>query len=195
MPRRQRQGHKAGASAHPEATKPAVPFAVRIRYTPTMSTEDRFTTALVTSVETSFASHSADQFREPWLRRVRDVDDDTLAGLLQQLLQLRRLRNAVAALCCAVGMGVFGLLSVGGVYALLIYGTLAATVGMPVFAVGSLSVRRLFLRESGAQGLSTTAAMLVLTRAERRARFLAPWRSDDAKVNALLAAVREPDTA
>jgi hypothetical protein len=151
--------------------------------------------ALTLAAETSFASHSSAQFREPWLRRVRDVDDDTVAGLLQQLLQLRRLRNAVAAGCSVAGMGVFGLLDVAGLYALLIYGTLAATVGMPVFAVGSLSVRRLFLRESERQGLSNSAAMLVLTRAERRARFLAPWRSDEQKIAALLAAVREPDTA
>jgi hypothetical protein len=144
---------------------------------------------------TSFASHSEGQFREPWLRRVRDVDDDTVAGLLQQLLSLRRLRNAVGAIASVAGMGIFGFLDVGGVYALLIYGTLATAVGMPVFAVGSLSVRRLFLRESLAQGLSPAAAMLVLTRAERRARFLAPWRSNDEKIAALLEAVREPDTA
>jgi hypothetical protein len=160
-----------------------------------MASRDLPTDALVTAAATSMASHAAGQFREPWLRRVRDVDDDTLAGLLQQLLQLRRMRNAVAAVCCGAGMAVFGLLSVGGIYALLIYGTLAAAVGMPVFAVGSLSVRRLFLRESRSQGLSASAAMLVLTRAERRARFLAPWRSDEAKITALLAAVREPDTA
>ena len=151
-------------------------------------------TALHTA-PTPFAPHSGGQFREPWLRRVRDVDDDTVAGLLQQLLSLRRLRNTVAAIACGAGMGIFGLLDVDGVYALLIYGTLAAAVGMPVFAIGSLSVRRLFLRESLAQGLSPAASMLVFTRAERRARFLAPWRSDDDKIAALLTAVREPDTA
>jgi hypothetical protein len=143
----------------------------------------------------SFAAQSEGQFREPWLRRVRDVDDDTVAGLLQQLLSLRRLRNTVAAVACVAGMGVFGLLDIAGVYALLIYGTLATAVGMPVFAIGSLSVRRLFLRESLAQGLSPAASMLVLTRAERRARFLAPWHSDEQKIATLLAAVREPDTA
>jgi hypothetical protein len=144
---------------------------------------------------TSFAALSGGQFQEPWLRRVRDVDDDTVAGLLQQLLSLRRLRNSVAAVACGTGVGIFGFLQVDGVYALLIYGTLAAALGMPVFAIGSLSVRRLFLRESLAQGLSPAASMLVLTRAERRARFLAPWRNDDEKIAALLAAVREPDTA
>ncbi|MBM4280740.1 MAG: hypothetical protein FJ137_08265 [Deltaproteobacteria bacterium] len=147
------------------------------------------------TLPSSFAAQSESQFREPWLRRVRDVDDDTVAGLLQQLVSLRRLRNAVAATACGAGVGIFGLLDVHGVYALLIYGTLAAAVGMPVFAIGSLSVRRLFLRESLAQGLSPTASMLVLTRAERRARLVAPWRSEDDKIAALLAAVREPDTA
>jgi hypothetical protein len=152
-------------------------------------------TAMIQTAPTSFAPHSEGQFREPWLRRVRDVDDDTVAGLLQQLLSLRRLRNTVAAIACGAGMGIFGFLDVHGVYAMLIYGTLAAAVGMPVFAIGSLSVRRLFLRESLAQGLSPAASMLVFTRAERRARFLAPWRSDDDKIATLLSAVREPDTA
>jgi hypothetical protein len=148
-----------------------------------------------TPATTSAASQSEQQFVEPWLRRVRDVDDDTVAGLLQQLLSLRRLRNAVTIASCTAGMSVFGHLRVDGLYALLMYGTLAAMVGMPVFAVGSLSVRRLFLRESTRQGLSPSAAMLVFTRAERRARLLAPWQSSDHKVAALLVAVREPDTA
>ena len=147
-------------------------------------------------VRASAAAPTSNQrFSEPWLRRVRDVDDDTLAGLLSQLIGLRRLRNAVAVLCCAVGMGVFGQLRIDGLYAVLIYAVLAAMVGMPVFAIGSLSVRRLFLREAGAQGLSRAAAMLVLTRAERRARLMSPWQREEAKVQALLQAVRDPDTA
>ena len=142
------------------------------------------------------APQSNATFVEPWLRRVRDVDDDTLAGLLSQLISLRRLRNAVAAVCCAVGMSVFGLMQgLPLAYMLLIYGVLAVTVGFPVFAIGSLSVRRLFLREAGAQGLSRAASMLVLTRAERRARLLAPWQDIDAKVDALMKAVRDPDEA
>lgn len=152
-------------------------------------------TALAPLRETSVAPQSQDQFVEPWHKRVRDIDDDTVAGLLQQLISLRRLRNSVAVLCCVLGMGVFGSLDVAGLYALLIYGVLAGMVGMPVFAIGSLSVRRLFLREARRQGLSRSAAMLVLTRAERRARLLAPWRSEDAKIDTLLKAVREPDTA
>lgn len=146
-------------------------------------------------VKSAFAPQSQAQFVEPWFRRVRDVDDDTVAGLLHQLLTLRRLRNIVATLCCVAGVGIFGLLQVTGLYALLIYGVLAATVGLPVFAIGSLSVRRLFLHEARQQGLSTSAAVLILTRAERRTRSLAPWQAEARKIDALLHAVREPDTA
>ena len=145
--------------------------------------------------ETPFAPLSQGQFIEPWHKRVRDVDDLTVAGLVQQLIGLRRLRNVVAAVSCVGGMMVFGQLQIAGVYALLIYGVLAAMVGLPVFAIGSLSVRRLFLREARNQGLSPSAAMLVLTRAERAARFLRPWWATEKKIAALLAAVREPDTA
>ena len=143
----------------------------------------------------SFAPTSNMAFREPWLRRVRDVDDDTLAGLLQQLLGLRRLRNAVATVCSVLGMLVFGALNTNGLYQALLYGILAFSVGMPVFAVGSLSVRRLFLREAGQQGLSKAASMLVLTRAERRARWLLPLQAQEKSIAALMHAVRDPDTA
>jgi hypothetical protein len=145
--------------------------------------------------ETPFAPQSQDQFIEPWHRRVRDIDDHTIAGLVQQVILLRRIRNFVAIGCCVAGMGIFGALNVSGLYAVLIYGVLAAMVGMPVFAVGSLSVRRLFLREARRQGLSSSAAMLVLTRAERAARTLSPLLSEETKVERLLLAVREPDTA
>jgi hypothetical protein len=146
--------------------------------------------------ETSFAPQSNATFVEPWLRRVRDVDDDTLAGLLHQLIGLRRLRNVVAAVCCAVGMSVFGALQgLPALYMLLVYAVLAVTVGFPVFAIGSLSVRRLFMREAQAQGLSRAAAILVLTRAERRARLLAPWQGTESKVDELIKAVRDPDEA
>lgn len=142
------------------------------------------------------APQSNAAFVEPWLRRVRDVDDDTLAGLLSQLIGLRRLRNAVAAVCCVLGMSVFGVIgSAPLAWMALIYGVLAVTVGFPVFAIGSLSVRRLFLKEAQAQGLSRAASMLVLTRAERRARLLAPWQGMDKKVDALMKAVRDPDEA
>ena len=159
---------------------------------------DPHTTAPTTATqaqETSFAPQSQGQFVEPWHKRVREVDDDTVAGLLSQLILLRRMRNLVAFICCVAGMLVFGSLNVHGLYAVLIYGVLAAMVGMPVFAIGSLSVRRLFLREAKLQGLSRSAAMLVLTRAEREARLLAPWKGTEAQIEALLKAVREPDTA
>jgi hypothetical protein len=145
--------------------------------------------------ETPFAAQSQGQFIEPWHRRVRDIDDLTIAGLLQQLIVLRRMRNVVAVLCCVAGMGVFGALQIGGLYAVLIYGILAGMVGMPVFAIGTLSVRRLFLREARDQGLSLSAGVLVLTRAEREARFMSPFLSTETKVDRLLKAVREPDTA
>jgi hypothetical protein len=142
-----------------------------------------------------FAAHSGAQFVEPWARRVRDVDDDTLAGLLKTLVGLRRLKFGVTGACAAAGALVFGLVKTGLVEALLIHGTLAAFVALPVFAGGSLAVRRLFLREARRHGLSKSASMLVLTRAERRARCLLPWRRDEQKVELLLRAVREPDIA
>ena len=151
--------------------------------------------SITRELETAMAPQSNCKFIEPWLRRVREVDDDTLAGLLQQLVGLRRLRNFVAVVCCAVGIGVFGVLNTSGLYLALIYGVLAFSLGMPVFAVGSLSVRRLFLREAGQQGLSRAASMLVLTRAERRARWLLPFGSTEKKIEALMQAVRDPDTA
>jgi hypothetical protein len=143
-----------------------------------------------------FAAHSGGQFIEPWMRRVRDVDDDTLAGLLKTLVGLRRLKLAVAGGAAAVGALVFGWMQIdNALYAALIYGTLAACVGLPVFATGSLAVRRLFLQEAQRQGLARSTSTLVLTRAERRARFLAPWKGEDEKIELLLRAVRDPDLA
>lgn len=143
-----------------------------------------------------FAAHSGAQFVEPWMRRVRDVDDDTLAGLLKTLVSLRRLKLAVAGVAAVAGALLFGLLEIQNpVYAVLIYGTLAACVGLPVFATGSLAVRRLFLQEAQRQGLARSTSTLVLTRAERRARFLAPWKREDEKIELLLQAVRDPDLA
>lgn len=153
-------------------------------------------TAASTALALPFAANSGAAFAEPWVRRVRDVDDDTLAGLLRTLMGLRRLKIAVAVGGCVLGAGVFGQLGAPSlVYAILIYGTLAAAVGMPIFAISSLSVRRLFMREGQRHGLSASAAMLILTRAERRARLLAPWKSSDEKLELLLQAVRDPDTA
>jgi hypothetical protein len=143
-----------------------------------------------------FAAHSGQQFREPWIRRVRDVDDDTLAGLLKTLMGLRRLKFAVAGGAAAVGALLFGILRIDeAAYAALIYGTLAGVFGMPVYAGGTLAVRRLFLREAQRHGLARSTSTLVLTRAERRARLLAPWRGEEEKIDLLLKAVRDPDVA
>ncbi len=142
------------------------------------------------------APQSSAQFSDPWIRRVRDVDDHTLAGLLRTLLALRRMKFAMAFGGAGLGALAFGFLPVADpLYAALIYGTLACAVGLPLFAVSSLSVRWLFLKESLRHGLSVSASVLVLTRAERRARFMNPTASTDHKVELLLRAVREPDRA
>ena len=145
---------------------------------------------------TPFAAHSGAQFVEPWVRRVRDVDDLTLAGLLKTLISLRRLKMAVAGGAALCGAFVFGILPIANpAYAALIYGTLAAFVGMPVFAGGTLAVRRLFLREAQRHGLARSTSTLILTRAERRARFLPPWKGEEERIETLLRAVREADVA
>jgi hypothetical protein len=136
------------------------------------------------------------QFTEPWVRRVRDVDDHVLAGLLKTLVSLRRIKFGISAMAALAGACVFGFLHVENIaYAALIYGTLAACVGMPVFAGGTLAVRRMFLREAQNHGLAKSTSTLILTRAERRARFLPPWKGEDERIDTLLRAVREPDTA
>jgi hypothetical protein len=142
------------------------------------------------------AAHPTDRFLTPWVRRVRDVDDHLLSELLRTLVGMRRLKLAVGAAAAAAGGLLFGLLPINNpTYALLIYGTLAATVALPVIAISSLSVRNLFLREGTRNGLSRNAAMLVLTRAQRRARFLPPWNGTDEQVALLRRAVRDPDIA
>ena len=45
------------------------------------------------------------------------------------------------------------------------------------------------------QGLAKSTSTLVLTCAERRARLLLPWKSEDEKIDLLLQAVRDPDLA
>lgn len=146
--------------------------------------------------ELPVAAHPGGRFTEPWMRRVRDVDDDTLADLLKTLVMLRRLKLAVAAAAALAGALVWGFMDIENpLYAVLVYGTLATCVGLPVFASGSLAVRRLFLQEARRQGLARSTSTLVLTRAERRARFLSPWQSAEAKIELLLQAVRDPDRA
>jgi hypothetical protein len=147
-------------------------------------------------VESGLVPFRNAQFTEPWVRRVRDVDDHVLAGLLKTLVSLRRIKFGVTGAAAVAGALVFGFLRVDNIgYAALIYGTLAACVGMPVFAGGTLAVRRLFLREAQLHGLARSTSTLILTRAERRARFLAPWKGDEERIELLLKAVREPDTA
>lgn len=140
-----------------------------------------------------FAAGSKGQFVEPWQQRVRDVDDDTLAGLLKTLVQLRRIRAGATVLAALCGSLVFGVLDTP--YALIIHATLAAFTALPVFSVGTLAIMRLFLKETQRSGLSQSAGVLILTRAQRRARLLAPWKADDAAVEVLSKAVRDPDTA
>ena len=143
-----------------------------------------------------FAAHSGSQFVDPWVRRVRDVDEDVLAGLLKTLLGLRRIKLGVSAASAIAGAFIFGVLRLDNpYYAALIYGTLAAFVSMPVFAGGTLAVRRLFLREAQSHGLARSTSTLILTRAERRARFLPPWRGEEERLALLAKAVREPDEA
>ncbi|HEY4221628.1 MAG TPA: hypothetical protein VGO62_09800 [Myxococcota bacterium] len=142
-----------------------------------------------------FAAHSGQQFTQPWVRRVRDVDDHVLAGLLKTLVNLRRIKIGATAVAAVAGALVFGVLHVDNpFYTALIYATLAGFVGMPVFAGGTLAVRRLFLREAQTQGLARSTSTLILTRAERRARFLPPWTPEEERMDLLLQAVREPDT-
>ena len=140
-----------------------------------------------------FAAGSKGQFVEPWLVRVRHVDDDSLAALLKTLVQLRRIRAGATVAAAICGALVFGVLDTP--YALIIHATLAAFTALPVFSVGTLAIMRLFLKETQRSGLSRSAGVLILPRAQRRARLLAPWRGDDAAVEELLKAVRDPDTA
>ena len=80
-----------------------------------------------------------------------------------------------------------------GIYSLLIYGTLACAVGFPVSAAGTLAVRLRLVREAKEHGLSTNAALLLMTRAERGARHLKKFLGTDEAVAQLTEAVREPD--
>ncbi|MCP4498910.1 MAG: hypothetical protein GY822_02955 [Deltaproteobacteria bacterium] len=136
------------------------------------------------------------QFQEPWMHRAREVDDDTLDFLMTHLVQLHQTKYANSTFGFFGGMFLLGVPNFShGWVSLLVYGTLAAVVGMPAFAVGSLSVRRLFLREAKEHGLSSSAAMLLLTRAERKALSLRPFLPRDKAQRLLIEAVREPDKA
>lgn len=144
----------------------------------------------------SSAPRAGSTFVEPWVRRVREVDDATLGALMRFLLALRRIKLGVAGLASIAGASLFGVLPVdNALYATLLYGTLAATTGLPAAAIGGLAVRRLFLREARRYGLSTSTALLLLTRGERRARHLVPRLSLDGHLEPVCHAVRAWDEA
>lgn len=149
-----------------------------------------------TEVLSSFAPGSRDAFLEARYRRVREVDDATMTHLLRLLLRLRRIKHVLALVAFVGGAFVFGAIPVENpLYALLLHGTLAAMVGLPTLATGTLAVRRIFLKEARGLGLSASTAMLLLTRAERRARFLVFSTDADARVEQLLRVVRAWDEA
>jgi hypothetical protein len=145
-------------------------------------------------LQTAFAPSSRGAFLEARMRRVREVDDATMDHLLRLLLRLRRIKYGLAAVSTVAGALSFGVLPVESlVYALLLHGTLAGILGFPTFAVGTLAVRRIFLQEAQRLGLSRSTALLLLTRAERRARFMSPLHRDDKRVELLTAAVHDWD--
>lgn len=151
------------------------------------------TDALVTE---AFSAGTMTAYSEPWLKRVREVDDDTLDPLLRFLVALRRIRGTVTLTALTTGALLFGIPRMdASLAALMIYGTLALTFAMPVHAVGALAVRRLFLREARRHGLSRSASLLLLTRAERRARHLFPILPTATVTAKLKKAVRDPDLA
>ncbi len=135
-------------------------------------------------------------FLEPWLPRPVNVDDATLDSLLRTLVQQRRFKFVLAGLAAVGGAFSFGLLSTGNVlYDVLMHLTLALTFGFPTLGIGSICVRQLFLAEAKRNGLSRTAAMLVLTRAERKARHKNPFAPTDALCDELADTVRAWDEA
>jgi len=145
----------------------------------------------------SFAPSSQGAFVEAYFRRVREVDDGVMAHLMQLLLRLRRTKHTlVVGGLVVVGGLAFGTLPVSDpLYAVMICSTLALMVGMPTFATGSLAVRRIFLKEAQRLSLSRSTAMLLLTRAERRARFMRPFWKPEERIEMLISAVRSWDTA
>ncbi len=151
---------------------------------------------LTDAVTEAFSAGTMTAYSEPWLKRVRDVDDDTLDPLLRFLVALRRIRGTVTLTALVGGALAFGIPRIdASLAALMIYGTLALTFAMPVHAVGALGVRRLFLREARRHGLSRSASLLLLTRAERRARHLFPILPMATVTAKLREAVRDPDRA
>lgn len=135
-------------------------------------------------------------YLEPWMRRVRDVDDATLDDLLATLVNLRRIKVGLGVTGFFGGMFAFGVLPLGNwLHMILIYGTLAMLGALPALGIGSLAVRRLFLKDARSRGLSPSAAMLVLTRANRKARHMLPLVRTQEQVERLHDAVRDWDEA
>lgn len=135
-------------------------------------------------------------YLEPWMRRVRDIDDATLDDLLATLVNLRRIKVGLGVTGFFGGMFAFGVLPLDSwLHMILIYGTLAMLGALPAMGIGSLAVRRLFLKDARSRGLSPSAAMLVLTRANRKARHMLPVVRTDAQVERLHEAVRDWDQA
>jgi hypothetical protein len=148
------------------------------------------------ALATAFAPSSRGQFVDAWYRRVREVDDATMENLMRLLLRVRRIKHGLAAFAFVGGGMLFGLVPTDNpIYAFLIYATLACMLGMPTLATGTLAVRRIFLKEARRLGLSKSTAMLLLTRAERRARFQRPFVPADDRVEQLVEAVRDWDEA
>ncbi len=130
------------------------------------------------------------------MRRVREVDDATLDDLLATLVNLRRIKLGLGVAGFFGGMFAFGILPLESwLHMVLIYGTLAMLGMLPAMGIGSLAVRRLFLKDATSRGLSSSAAMLVLTRANRKARHMLPLLSCDTQVERLHEAVRDWDRA
>jgi hypothetical protein len=135
-------------------------------------------------------------YLEPWMRRVREVDDATLDDLLATLVNLRRIKLGLGALGFFGGMFSLGILPLESwLHMVLIYGTLAMLGTLPAMGIGSLAVRRLFLKDARSRGLSASAAMLVLTRANRKARHMLPVLGTETQVERLHEAVRDWDRA
>jgi hypothetical protein len=147
------------------------------------------------SVGSASAPMSLTQFVEPWHLRVRDVDDATMTSLLRSLAELNRTKYALTTVAAVVGASVFGVLPVPLGYALMMHVVLACMAAFPTHGIATLIVRGMFLREAKKSGLSGSAAMLLLVRAERRARTLRMWNSLDTSVVAMRDAVRDMDRA
>jgi hypothetical protein len=146
--------------------------------------------------ENAMAIHPQASFDAPRVNRVHEVEDETLASLMKWLLSLRRMKNAVALSAFGFGAFLCGFIETDRLlYTALIYATMGGVTLMPALAIGSLGVRRLFLKEARAMGLSRSTALLLLTRAERRARTLSPFVSGEEKLKALGEAVRQWDEA